>query len=202
MSVNIVEAVWLLICLTGVVATTILLLDSLDERELVHTLLNGRRKVREVIVRGNIRREAMRLLKQVLLTAAVVPSLFRSGETSLVFDLSTAESSLATAITITILCLMSIPILLLATSIADKRDRTVLRKLAIEIIREDESAHEDAVVAMIETEGAKAEDRSERMDASIERSDAAIDRGDAAIERADDAIERANKTLGKRSGAD
>lgn len=200
MNINSVEWVWLSICVLGVIATIILLLDSLGERALVKTLFNGKRKVRHIIVRANIRRESMRLVMQLLLTGAVIPSLFRPGDFTFVFDLSTDASRVLTAVTVAVLCLMAVPLLLLATSLADKRDRGTLRDLAIQVVREEGLVTNDEIVALIATESLKADRRGERADEAIERSDAAIERGDAAIERADAVVERANKTLGGRRG--
>lgn len=154
LQVNPLEGFWALASLTGLVATLILLGDSWTERQATLVLGNGRQAIRMLIVRGNIRRELLRLLIQVLAGVAVIPGLFRPGEIVLVFNLSTDELKLATAVSIAVLSLIAIPFVLMASSIADARDRKRLRSMTIDvlrvekIVRADEISHaEDAVRA-------------------------------------------------------
>ena len=114
--VNAVEALWVSIVLTALGVTIWALLDSYNDAMAVK-VLNGH--VRGIVARGNLRREALRLLTQLLLLGIAIPSLFRPGDTDVTHGL---------------LIVMGIPILLLANSLLDQNDRQrIARRLVADL---------------------------------------------------------------------
>ena len=106
--VNGVEALWIVLNLTTFVLTASALLDARADREAVRKL-NG--SARELVAKGIVRREGLRLVVQVLLLIIVVPGVFADRE----FNFTPA-----------IAALMLIPIVLLISSAVDARDRRAL----------------------------------------------------------------------------
>jgi Na+/melibiose symporter-like transporter len=155
--VNMVEAVWLLICLVGIFTTIMLLIDSMGERETVKDLSNGRQALRLFIVRGNIRRESFRLFMQAVLLLAVLPSALRPGDFDFAFDPLSRdpERVVATAITVAVLSLMMAPLMLLLTSYFDYRDRQKIRIMAAEILHVDSDRGDAAILGALADVGAR-----------------------------------------------
>ena len=210
MNVNWIEAIWLLICLTGIVSTLFLLADSLGERELVQTLKNGRFKIRNLTVASNIRREAIRLIMQIFLATAVLPGLIRPGDVNLVFDFNALaravtsgvfdDRALATMTTIAIVCLMATPIGMLTSSLFDRRDRQRLRDFAIDVVREERLVSEEMVLKALTAERASVDAETmrgyERLLKAIEAVGGQIvdvgSKADVAGDKADAAYHEAN----------
>lgn len=99
---NGLEVIWIALNLTTLVLTLSALMDALADRTAVR-LLNGR--ARELAASGIVRREALRVVVQVLLLAAVLP----------------AVAPVTPHLTIG--ALMAVPVVLVASSILDARDR-------------------------------------------------------------------------------
>jgi hypothetical protein len=108
MHVNPVEAVWILLNFSTLVLTLSALADARADQAAVK-LLNGH--AREVAAAGIVRREALRLLMQLLLLAIVIPRLFVEGDTPA---------------TVGVVVVMLIPLILLVSSLLDARDRKAM----------------------------------------------------------------------------
>lgn len=108
LSVDAIEAIWITLNLTTFVLTASALLDAMADRAAVR-LLNGR--ARELAAAGIVRREVLRLAVQALFLIAIVPGLFVERPVSL---------------TPTVLALMSVPAILLVSSVLDARDRKAM----------------------------------------------------------------------------
>lgn len=118
MSVGPVEAVWLLLTISGSVITLWALLDARRDRDAI-AHLNG--DVRSIAVKGNVRREWVRFLIQVVLMSLVLPSLFSDAEVRLTWFTA---------------ALMSLPALQLVNTGSDYIDRRrIARKLTAEMAR-------------------------------------------------------------------
>lgn len=105
LSINPVEAVWTLLNFSTFLLTLSALVDARADQRAVK-LLNGH--ARELAAAGIVRREFLRLVMQVLLLAVVIPGLFADGDTPVNYI---------------VVILMSIPVLLLLSSLLDARDR-------------------------------------------------------------------------------
>lgn len=110
-SIDAIEAFYILVNAVAVVLTTAALLDARADRA---ALNNG--PVRTIIANGNVRREAIRLGVQLLLMIIAIPAIFTARETQL---------------SPIVLVLLAIPLFLLASSILDRRDRGRLRILTL-----------------------------------------------------------------------
>jgi hypothetical protein len=110
-SVDYVEALWVILNLVTAALTLSALVDARADRSAVR-LLNGH--ARDLAANGIVRREAIRLVVQVLLLAIAVPGLFSDAPRPLTPGL---------------VMLMAIPILLLLSSFFDARDRKALTVL-------------------------------------------------------------------------
>jgi hypothetical protein len=110
-SVDYVEALWVILNLVTAALTLSALVDARADRSAVR-LLNGH--ARDLAANGIVRREAIRLVVQVLLLAIAVPGLFSDAPRPLTPGL---------------VMLMAIPVLLLLSSFFDARDRKALTVL-------------------------------------------------------------------------
>jgi hypothetical protein len=108
MYINELEALWILSNLLGLMLTISTLVDARADEKAIKAL-NGR--ARELVGRGNVRRESLRVLVQVLLLAVVVPGMFRDQPTPL---------------TLPIACLLAVPWVLVLNSALDVRERRQL----------------------------------------------------------------------------
>lgn len=99
------EGFYVAVNVTAVVLTLFALYDAIVSRRVVRTL-NGR--AREIVADATVRREWFRLAVQLLLLSLAVPAVLKPGDTPLSFA---------------VVCLLLIPVLLLASSIFDARDR-------------------------------------------------------------------------------
>lgn len=155
MSLSALEAIWIALNLTAVVLTLSALVDALADRSAVR-LLNGH--ARELTANGIVRREVLRLVVQSLLLLAVLPEAFSSAPAELNHTIPT---------------LMAVPVVLLASSFLDARDRrraTIM--VAADILAE-------RTTAMARLEAAIADNKT----AIAENTDLTVMAG----ERADDA---------------
>jgi len=119
-SVNAVEAVWLVASALGFIVTAYALADALSQRAIVQKLND---RAAELAAANNVRREALRLLVQALLLIAVLPRLFDDRETPL---------------TITVAALIAVPIVLLVDSLLALRDRRRLVGVVLEEIQTEQ----------------------------------------------------------------
>lgn len=115
-SINAVEAFWIGINTLTLILTFARLVDAWEDRQVIMAL-NGH--AREVAALGNIRREALRGVVQVILLLVALPGIFSTKETPL-------NPLLALFI--------SIPVILLINSYLDTRDRKTLTRMATEEI--------------------------------------------------------------------
>lgn len=120
--VDFIEAVW--IGLNGVclVVTIIAFIDSLRDRSAVRRL-NGR--ARKLVVDGNVRREILRVIVQVLLIVVVVPGIFVDTPVK---------------VTPLLVIFMAVPVVLLVSSLFDWRDRRNLNRLVDEVAAQRQTA--------------------------------------------------------------
>lgn len=107
--VDALEAVWIITNATALVVTFAALLDARGTSR-----IHDSRPARRLVVRGNVRREVMRLVMQVLLLSLVLPGLTLDRPTPL---------------TPFVAVLIAVPIVLLASSLMDAWDRRRLREM-------------------------------------------------------------------------
>jgi hypothetical protein len=118
-SINSVEAMWLIVNFTTLLVTLLALWDTWQARSVV-LKLNGR--AREIVAAGNVRREVVRLGTQLLLIGIVIPQVFIENEIQMSYGVG---------------LLMAVPVLLLINSLLDTFDRKrVVRIISEEIITE------------------------------------------------------------------
>lgn len=115
MHVDLVEAVWFALNAGCLVVTLIALVDARRDQNAV-ARINGR--ARKLVTAGNVRREFLRAVVQVLLIVIVIPGLF---------------VDVPIRVTPLLLALMAVPVVLLLSSLYDYRDRRALNALADEI---------------------------------------------------------------------
>jgi hypothetical protein len=119
MSIDLVEAVWVLVNVTALILTLRAYVDARADREAVR-VLNG--PARELVATGFVRHAGLLVIAHVLLLSVVVPGLF--------IDRPVVLSPIVAA-------LMAVPIVLLTSSAFDYRDRRRLARLVVA------SAHPD-----------------------------------------------------------
>ena len=129
MSVNPVELFWLSVNSLTFAVTLWALIDARKDLAAVRAL-NGH--IRGIIARGNVRREWVRLGVQALLLGIAVPGLFSDRET---------------AITPVLAMFLCVPVLLLANTLLDHRDRG---RVADRLAKDIETAR-TAQIGRIET---------------------------------------------------
>lgn len=134
-SINAVEALWISVNGLTLVLTLLALLDAWHDVRVAADV--DRRRARVVTARGNVRREAFRMVAQLLLLAVAVPGAFSDRE----INLSPA-----------LIALIAVPIVLLLASAFDTRDRNRLATLVLEDIANErlKTALEASVQANIE----------------------------------------------------
>lgn len=109
-SVNWIEATWLVLNVVTLFLTVYALVDARADERAVRAL-NG--EAREIVTEGNVRRETFRVILQVQLLFVALPGLFSDREATL---------------NPIVLVLMSIPVVLLLATIFDARDRMLLAR--------------------------------------------------------------------------
>ncbi len=144
MNINWLEATWLVICGVGTLVTLHLLIDALRERVEYRRTKNdtARRRARNLVLDGNVRRDSLRLVVQLCLLSVVFPSLLRPGEPDLGFS-----DDVLFAHTVAVLAIMVAPIVLLISSLFDARDRRNLRILSLSLVITEVAANTAAVDA-------------------------------------------------------
>lgn len=131
--VELVDVVWILINTTTLIFAILGLYEAKKDQEAVK-LLNG--KAREIASSGVVRREWFRVTAQIFLLLVAIPSLFTEGPQFL---------------TPRVAILMFLPILLLASSLMDARERRTLGMMvAADIINERTSSLERIELALAE----------------------------------------------------
>lgn len=111
-SIDAIEAFYIFVNAIAVVLTASALLDARADRA---ALSNG--PIRTIIANGNVRREWIRLIVQLLLMSIAIPAIL---------------SDRATVLSPIVLVLLAIPLLLMMASILDRRDRNRLRILTLQ----------------------------------------------------------------------
>jgi len=126
--VNVLEAIWLALNLATLFLTLVALTDALADQSAVK-LLNGH--AREIAAAGIVRRESFRVVIQGLLLVAILPAIF------------------GVSAGVTIAALMTVPVVLLTSSLLDSRERKRMTiMVAADILTESVKAMarlEDAV---------------------------------------------------------
>lgn len=124
--INAIEAIWICLNFITLILTAVALLDALKDAAAVKAL-NG--KARELVAGGNVRREALRLVVQVVLIAVALPGLFEGRDTPL---------------SVSVVLLVSVPALLLIQTALDTRERWKLSGILTErIIAERDKTAKD-----------------------------------------------------------
>jgi hypothetical protein len=158
-SINAIEALWILINATAFAFTAVALWAAWQDRKAV-LLLNG--AARQLQTAANVRREGLRLLVQALFLALIVPSVFSDADIKLSYGL---------------VIIMAIPLVLLISTVLDARDRGRLTNMVVATME----SKRDAGLKRIEQQG------TEMAAAMIENtrvSQEASDRADAAYHEA------------------
>jgi len=130
-NINAVEAIWITLNLVTLILAISALIDARADAKAVR-LLNGR--AREVAADGIVRREIYRVLVQVLLLAIAIPTVFRPG------NIEPSPS---------VVFLMTIPVLLLLSSVFDARDRKTMTVLVAADLLVEHSDRFDELEALI-----------------------------------------------------
>ena len=113
LSIDPIEAFWVLVNTVTAILTVIALIDA-RQTEVAVRELNGR--AREIVAHGNVRREWFRLLVQLLLLMLAAPGLFVDRPIPL---------------SPPILTLITIPIVLLISTLLDYRERRKLVQIVL-----------------------------------------------------------------------
>ncbi len=164
-SVNAVEAVWLIASGLGLLFAVYALADALSQRAIVQQIND---RAAELAAANNVRREALRLLVQALLLIAVLPRLFDDRETTL---------------TLTLVALIAVPIVLLVDSMLALRDRRRLVGVALkEIQTEQQQASQRIENGMARIEHDLADNTALTVDAGA-KADAAYQEANALNEK-------------------
>lgn len=182
MSINAVEAFWIFTNLATLFVTFAAFLDALADRRTYLKLTDvGERSARAIAARGNVRREVMRLIVQILLLAVIVPGLF--------VDRPVEMSA-------PVLALITVPVMLLAASLMDALDRRELARLTLaDVISERErvDAYVENRLRALGVADTKAEgrmnDMDDRMDAAEHVTSDEMTRTDEHQEVQDDRID-------------
>lgn len=166
--VSLIEAFWIAINFATAVITLFNLTDARRDRAAI-MLING--PIRKLIARGNIRREVLRLVVQVLLLSVAAPGLLVDRE----ITLSPA-----------LVALICVPVILLVSSLADRNERHELTVLSVaEVVKERDaqfaalsqqitegSDRADAAYAEANTVNTKISDLNDRLIEQGERAEA------------------------------
>lgn len=120
-----VEALWFLVNAATLMFTVGALVDARRDQVAARGDDSPVSDARRLTASGNVRREALRAVVQILLISIVVPGLF----TDRPINLSPA-----------LLALIAVPIVLLTSTIFDARDRTRLADMLLVAIRTERSA--------------------------------------------------------------
>lgn len=121
-SLNSIEVTWVVINLFTFIVTVLALWDTWQARVVV-TRLNGH--AREIVAGGNLRREVVRLLTQILLLGVAIPAALRVNEAVLTSEIA---------------MLMVVPVLLLINSLLDTYDRKRVLRIIGDDIEKDRRA--------------------------------------------------------------
>lgn len=145
-SVNFVEALWILLNLVTFLLTAFAFLDARADQETVR-LLNGR--ARELAAAGLVRREGLRVAVQALLLFVALPGLFVDREVVL----SPAVAAL-----------MVVPAILLTSSLFDGRDRKRMALIATADILEERTSSLERIEAKLDANTKISREASEHAD--------------------------------------
>jgi hypothetical protein len=116
------EALWFVVNLSTLALTLVALRGAWRDLAIARGDASDRHELREITARGNVRREALRLVVQLLLLSVVVPALFTDRPVTL---------------SPPIIALILVPAVLLASTIFDARERTVIGDLVLEGVKAD-----------------------------------------------------------------
>lgn len=144
-----IETVWIVINLVTLFLTAVAFVEARAD-QLVIKNLNG--KAREMVSQGITRREGLRVVVQLLLLLAVVPTVFKATSFGWV----------------TLFALMSVPVVLLLASVLDARGRRALIALTAADVLSDRESSMDRI------ERALAEN-TEISQKALDHADAAFD---------------------------
>lgn len=116
------EALWFVVNGTTLVLTMLALFEARRDLAVARTDATASHEARELTAAGNLRREALRVIVQVLLISIVIPGLF-----------SDRPISLSPAI----LALILVPVVLLTSTVFDVRDRAKLGEMLLTLVKAD-----------------------------------------------------------------
>lgn len=135
MSIGPIELLWITTNGFTFLLTAVALIDALQ----LPALEPG---ARQLVARGNIRRELLRLVVQTLLLLVAVPGLFSDREITLTPALA---------------ALIAVPVVLLISTIFDALDRRKLRLMAFDVIKAEQASALERIEAAVAVVGDKAE---------------------------------------------
>ena len=124
-SVNEVEATWIVLTLAGFLLTVFALGDAYRGLRASQADVTASHEVRELTARGNVRRELLRLVIQSLLLGLAIPSIFSDRPITLTPGL---------------IVLMLVPTILLVSTIFDTWDRGRLAHQLVVMVKADRDA--------------------------------------------------------------
>jgi hypothetical protein len=122
LNVDPLEAIWTVVNGITLLLTIVAYVEARRDLAIAHADESQRHAAREFTARSNVRREALRVVVQVMLISIVIPGLFSDRPISL---------------TPAIIMLILVPVVMLASTILDARDRTSLGEMLLEVVRMD-----------------------------------------------------------------
>lgn len=125
LSVNEVEAFWIIVTFGGFLLTVFALGDAFRGFRAAQADTTASHEVRELTAFGNVRRESLRVLVQALLLSIAIPALFSDRPITL---------------TPAIIALVLVPVVLFTATVFDTRDRGRLARLLVTMVREERNA--------------------------------------------------------------
>lgn len=180
-NISALEAIWVLINTVTLVLTVTALLDARADRTAVK-LINGR--ARELAAWGIVRRERLRVMKQLLLLSIAIPGLFLADGAIRPEPLRVWP----------VIALMSLALLLLYQSFSDARDRKRLTVLVTaEAVDVKEAAFDRLERAVAEntliSQGAR-DDAREAVQVANHINEKLVSQGDALLSQGEERAER------------
>lgn len=120
--VDALEALWFVVNTTTLALTLLALLEARRDLVIARNDETVRHQAREITAYGNLRREGLRVVTQLLLISVVVPGLF-----------SDRPITLSPAL----LALVLVPVVVLTSTVFDARDRSKLGAMLLELVKAD-----------------------------------------------------------------
>ena len=127
-SVDPLEGLWLLVNLVALIVTGLAMIEALRDLAVARTDSEAQHEARELTAFGNVRREGLRIVVQLLLLSLVIPGLL---------------SDRPIPITPFVVVFIAIPVVLLVSTVFDARERVKLGAILLAEVRTDRSNRDE-----------------------------------------------------------